>query len=120
MRKSMRHFESVEEYMASFPPEIQVILEKVRQTIKTVAPEARETISYGMPTYKQKRVLVHFGAQKTHLGFYPKPSGIEAFKEELADYDTSRGTIRFPWGNPMPYDLIMRIVEYRVAEESSK
>lgn len=116
----MRHFESVEDYIDSFPSERQSILEKVRQCIKQAAPEAIETISYGMPTYKQKRVLVHFGAQKTHLGFYPKPSGIEAFKEELAGYDTSRGTIRFPWSNPMPYDLIMKIVEFRVAEELSK
>ncbi len=116
----MQHFESVEEYIASYPPEIQVILEKVRQTIRKAAPGAGESISYGMPTYKLKRVLVHFGAQKTHLGFYPTPSGIEAFKEELAGYDTSRGTIRFPWGHPIPYDLIMRIVEFRVAVELSK
>ncbi len=111
MRNGMHHFENVEEYIASFPSEIQVILEKVRQIIRKAAPEACESISYGMPTYKLKRVLVHFGGQKTHLGFYPKPSGIEAFKEELAGCDTSRGTIRFPWGNPIPYDLIMRIGE---------
>ena len=106
---------NVDDYIANFPPDIQIILEKVRNTIKSAAPGAEEKISYGMPTYKLKKVLVHFAAQKNHLGFYPTPSGIEQFKNELASYDTSKGTIRFPWGKAMPYDLIRQIVKFRVA-----
>lgn len=110
---------NVDDYIANSPPDIQVILEKVRNTIKRAAPEAEEKISYGMPSYKQKKVLVHFAAQKKHIGFYPTPSAIEQFRNELAGYDTSKGTIRFPWGKAMPYDLIRKIVKFRVADDQS-
>ena len=110
---------NVDDYIVNFPPDIQIILEEVRNTIKSAAPGAEEKISYGMPSYKLKKVLVHFAAQKKHLGFYPTPSGIEQFKNELTGYDTSKGTIRFPWGKAMPYNLIREIVKFRVAAEQS-
>jgi uncharacterized protein YdhG (YjbR/CyaY superfamily) len=110
---------NVDDYIANFPADIQMILEEVRNTIKNAVPEAEEKISYGMPSYKLKKVLVHFAAQKKHLGFYPTPSGIEQFKNDLAGYDISKGTIRFPWGIPIPFDLIKRIVKFRVEEDQS-
>jgi uncharacterized protein YdhG (YjbR/CyaY superfamily) len=112
----MKTPENVDAYIIIFPPQVQDILEQVRETIKKAAPAAEETISYGMPTYKLKKALVHFAAQQEHLGFYPTPSGVEHFKQELAGYATSKGTIRFPWDAPIPYDLIKRIVEFRVSE----
>jgi uncharacterized protein YdhG (YjbR/CyaY superfamily) len=104
------------DYIATFPKDVQIILEEIRKIIKIAAPEAEETINYGIPTFKLKGNLVHFAAFKKHIGFYPTPSGIEAFKDELADYELSKGTVKFPLDNPIPYDLIKRITAYRVAE----
>jgi uncharacterized protein YdhG (YjbR/CyaY superfamily) len=109
-------FTSIDEYIATFPEDIQKILEALRATIKTAAPEATEKISYQMPTFYLKGNLVHFAAYKHHIGFYPAPRGIEAFKDELARYESSKGAIRFPIGEPLPLDLISRIVKFRVAE----
>ena len=106
----------VDSYIARFPKETQEKLQKIRRTIKKAAPEATETISYGIPTYKQKINLVHFGGYKKHIGFYPTPSGIEKFKEELSKYEVTAGTIKFPLDKPIPYGLIKKIVEYRVKE----
>ncbi|MBE2224224.1 MAG: DUF1801 domain-containing protein [Anaerolineae bacterium] len=111
---------TIDEYIASFPPDVQEILQKVRATIKEAAPDAAETISYQMPTFTLKGNLVHFGAFKSHIGFYPVPSGIEAFAEELAPYRAGKGSIQFPFDKPIPYDLITKVVKFRVEENLRK
>jgi len=95
-------------------------LETIRRTIKEAAPQAQETISYQMPAFKLNGVLVYFAAHKNHLGFYPAPSGIAAFKNELSAYSPSKGAVQFPLDKPMPLDLIKRIVEFRVKENLAK
>jgi uncharacterized protein YdhG (YjbR/CyaY superfamily) len=95
---------------------VQGILEKVRATIRKAAPEAEETIDYQMPTFKLKGNLVHFAAHKKHIGFYPTPSGIEKFKDEISVYEWAKGSVQFPLDKPIPYDLIGRITEFRVKE----
>ena len=113
-------FESIDEYIRSFPPHIRTLLEEMRRTIHEAAPDATEAISYQIPTFKLKgENLVHFAAFKHHIGFYPTSSGIEAFRGELAPYAISRGTVRFPLDAPIPYDLVRRIVGFRVKEVSS-
>jgi len=107
---------TIDEYIAGFPPDVQEILEKIRLTIRKAAPEARETIKYRMPTFTLKGNLVHFAAFKNHIGFYPVPTAIEQFKDELSVYQGGKGSIRFPLDKPIPYDLIRRIVEFRVKE----
>ncbi|MDR2475240.1 MAG: DUF1801 domain-containing protein [Bacteroidales bacterium] len=111
---------TVDEYLAAFSDEIRVLLEQIRATVRQTAPEATESITFQMPTYKLKgKPLVYFAGYKRHIGFYPIPSGIEAFKEELADYKQSgKGTVQFPHTKPLPLDLIRRIVEFRVWEVS--
>nr|WP_233637825.1 DUF1801 domain-containing protein [Vagococcus fluvialis] len=118
--KQENDIESVERYIESFEPSIQEILRKIRHTIETVAPEATEKISYNMPTYYLGGTLVHFGAFKNHVGFYPTPSAIIHFSEELNEYPTSKGAIQFPYIKPIPYSLIADIVEYRIQENISK
>jgi uncharacterized protein YdhG (YjbR/CyaY superfamily) len=104
-------WDSVDAYIASFPPETQKLLETIRVTIKAAAPEAEEKISYQMPTFALKGNLVHFAAWKDHIGFYPTPSGLEEFREELSKYNGAKGSIQFPLGQPLPLDLITRIVQ---------
>jgi uncharacterized protein YdhG (YjbR/CyaY superfamily) len=116
MKSSSTGFSSIDHYITSFPEEIQKILEEVRATIKAAAPEAQEKISYQMPTFYLHGNLVHFAAHKNHIGFYPAPSGVQAFKHELSQYETSKGAIQFPLEKPIPLDLISKIVQYRVAE----
>jgi uncharacterized protein YdhG (YjbR/CyaY superfamily) len=113
-------FASIDEYIATFPEATQKILQAIRATIKAAAPEAKEKISYQMPTFDLKGNLVHFAAFKNHIGFYPTPSGTEAFKDEIAKYQAGKGSIRFPLDEPMPLDLITRIVKLRVAENLQK
>ena len=113
-------FTSVDEYIAAFPEETQKILEELRAVIKAVVPEAKEKISYQMPTFDLNGNLVHFAVFKNHIGFYPTPSGIEAFKQELSGYAGAKGSVQFPINQPLPLDLIRRIVEYRVAENRAK
>ena len=113
-------FNSIDEYIATFPKDIQKILEELRATIKAAAPNAEEKISYQMPTFFLNGNLVHFAAFKEHIGFYPTPSGIEAFKKELAVYKGAKGSVQFPLDQPMPLDLIRRIVEFRVDENLKK
>ena len=108
--------QDIDEYIASFPKDIQEILEKVRTTIRQAAPDAEETIKYQMPTFTLKGNLVHFGAFKKHIGFYPTPTGTEEFKNELSVYEGAKGSIRFPLDRPIPFDLISKIVEFRVKE----
>jgi uncharacterized protein YdhG (YjbR/CyaY superfamily) len=108
--------QTIDEYIAGFPKEVQAILEKIRATIKDAAPEAEEAISYQIPTFKLKGNLVHFAAYRKHIGFYPTSSGIEKFKQELSAYERAKGTVRFPIDQPVPYDLISKIVAFRVRE----
>lgn len=107
---------TIDEYIAAFPGDVQEILQQVRQTIRAAAPEAEEAMAYGIPTFRLNGNLVHFGGFKRHIGFYPAPSGIEAFKEELAQYSQSKGSLQFPLDQPMPYDLIRRVTLFRVEE----
>lgn len=107
---------SIDEYIAQFPEDIQAILQQIRSVIKDAAPDATEKISYQMPTFYLKGNLVHFAAFKTHIGFYPVPSGIEKFKEELSQYKSGKGSAQFPLDKPIPYDLIRRITLFRVEE----
>ncbi len=113
--------QTIDEYIAGFPDDVQQILQQIRQTIRAAAPDAQETISYQMPTFTlHGRSVVHFAAFKKHIGFYPDPSGIEAFKDELAPYANSKGAVQFPLGKPVPYELISRVVTYRVEENLAK
>ena len=108
---------TIDEYIAQFPQDVQVILEKMRQTIHSAAPAAVEAISYQMPTYKLNgKNLVHFAAFAHHIGFYPIPSGIAAFKKELSAYKQGKGSVQFPLEKTMPYNLVKKIVQYRVKE----
>lgn len=111
---------TIDEYITGFPPEVQEILESIRQTIKQAVPDAAETISYQMPTFTLNGNLVHFAAFKKHIGFYPIPTGVEAFKDELSVYQGGKGSVQFPLDSPMPLDLIRRIVEFRVKENLAK
>jgi uncharacterized protein YdhG (YjbR/CyaY superfamily) len=111
---------TVDEYIASFPEEIRVILERIRGIVREAAPGAEERISYGMPGYKLGRNLVYFAAHKSHIGLYPTPSATGAFAKELEPYESGKGSIKFPLDKPIPYDLIRRIVEFRVREEAGK
>jgi uncharacterized protein YdhG (YjbR/CyaY superfamily) len=111
---------TIDEYIAGFPPDVQEILEKVRMTIRKAAPEAEETINYQMPTFTLYGNLVHFAAYQHHIGFYPTPTGIEEFKNELSSYKGAKGSVQFPFDRPIPYDLIGRIVEFRVKENLQK
>jgi len=110
----------IDAYIAGFPPDVQEILEKIRMTIRKAAPDAEETISNQMPTFTLKGNLVHFAAFKKHIGFYPAPTGIEEFKDELSVYQGGKGSVQFPLDRPMPFDLIRRIVEFRVRENLEK
>jgi uncharacterized protein YdhG (YjbR/CyaY superfamily) len=113
-------FTSIDEYIATFPEEIQKILEEIRATIKAAAPDAEEKISYQMPTFILKGNLVHFAAFKKHIGFYPVPTGIEKFKKELSVYEGAKGSVQFPLDKPIPYGLISKIVKFRVKENLKK
>ena len=106
----------VDKYIAGFPEDIQEVLNKVRATIRESAPDAEETINYGIPTFTLMGNLVHFAAFKNHIGFYPTPSGIEKFKKELSVYAGAKGSVKFPLDKPIPYALISKIVKFRVKE----
>jgi uncharacterized protein YdhG (YjbR/CyaY superfamily) len=112
--------QTIDEYIAGFPPDVQEILQEIRATIRQAAPDALETIKYRMPTFTLKGNLVHFAAFQKHIGFYPVPTGIEKFKEELSVYKQGKGSVQFPLNKPIPYDLISRIVEFRVQENLKK
>jgi uncharacterized protein YdhG (YjbR/CyaY superfamily) len=111
---------TVDEYIAGFPHDVQVILEQMRATIRKAAPDAEETIKYRMPTFVLTENLAHFAAFKKHIGFYPTPSGIERFREELSRYRTARGSVQLPIDAAMPWSLIGRIVRFRVKEAKSR
>lgn len=111
---------TIDEYIAQFPADVQVKLQELRSVIKAAAPQAGEKISYRMPTFTLQGNLVHFAAYQNHIGFYPSPSGIEAFKDELSSYEWSKGAVRFPLDKPLPFDLVRRIVAFRVNESLEK
>jgi uncharacterized protein YdhG (YjbR/CyaY superfamily) len=110
----------VDGYIAGFPAEVQAVLEKVRETIRAAAPGAEETMAYQMPAFRLGGPLVYFGGFKEHVGFYPTPSGIEAFQEELAGYKGAKGSVQFPLDKAIPYELIGRITAFRVEENLAK
>lgn len=111
---------NIDEYIAAFPQRVQELLRNIRSAIRKAAPEAEETISYAVPTFKFHGNLVHFAAFRHHIGFYPGPTGIEAFKEDLADYKGAKGSVQFPLDEPLPLAVISRIVEFRVKENATK
>ena len=111
---------TIDEYISGFPEDIQTLLQQIRVTIREAAPEAEEAIKYAMPTFVLNGNLVHFAAFKNHIGFYPVPSGIEAFKKELSFYKGAKGSVQFPLDKPMPLELISRIVQFRVNENLKK
>ena len=117
MRKQYR---TIDAYIRTFPIEVQAILEKMRQTIRKAAPDAEEAISYQIPTFKLNGNLVHFAAFKSHIGFYPTPSGISSFERELSKYKQGKGSVQFPLDRPIPMDLIGRIVEFRLEKNRRK
>jgi uncharacterized protein YdhG (YjbR/CyaY superfamily) len=120
MTTANKQIASIDEYIAAFPPEIQAKLEEMRAIVKAAAPKATEKISYQMPTFFLEGNLVHFAAFKQHIGFYPVPSGIEAFKKELSVYKGAKGSVQFPFDQPLPRTLITRIVKFRVNENLAK
>lgn len=111
---------TIDDYISAFPKDVQGILQQVRMTIKKAAPEAKEAISYAIPTFKLNGNLVHFAAFKNHIGFYPTPMGVEEFKEELSVYKEGKGSVQFPLDKPMPFDLISRMVKFRIAKNLEK
>lgn len=114
-------FPTIDEYIDAFPPDVRSVLEKIRRTIQKAAPGSTEAISYGMPTFKLNgRNLVHFAAWKSHIGFYPQPSGTAAFRKELAPYKAAKGSVQFPLDRPLPFELLGKMVAFRVEEEQRK
>jgi len=112
---------STEEYISNFPKEVQLLLQEVRKTIKKVAPEAEESISYGMPAYKLiKKPLVYFAGYKNHIGFYATPTGHIEFAKELSKYKQGKGSVQFPINEPLPLELITRMIQFRVKENLNK
>jgi len=120
MKSGMKAAASIDDYIAGYPEDVQSQLQKIRETIRRAAPQAGEAIKYGLATFTLHGNLVHFGAFKTHIGFYPAPSGIKEFQKELAKYDGSKGTIRFPIDKPLPLPLISKIVKFRVKQSLEK
>ncbi len=111
---------NIDEYIAGFPTDVQVILQKIRNIIRKAAPDAEEAIKYQVPTFVLNGNLVHFAAFQKHIGFYPTPSGIEEFKDELSAYHTAKGSVQFPFDKPVPFDLIRRIVKFRAKQAREK
>lgn len=117
MKSSNNTFIGIEEYISKFPEDIQKILQQIRAAIKKAAPKSVELISYGMPAFKQNKVLVYFAVNKNHIGFYPTPNAIICFSKELAAYKTSKGAIQFPLDIKIPLTLISKITKFRVTED---
>jgi len=120
MDATRKQFKTIDEYIKTFPEEVQAILEKMRQTIRKAAPEAEEAISYQIPTFKLNGNLVHFAAFKNHISFFPTARGVEKFKKELSQYVGSKGTVRFPLDKPIPYDLVREVTMFRRKENLKK
>ncbi len=120
--ENTRHktYKTIDDYISKAPEDVRDRLEKIRRVIKAAAPQAQEDLSYNIPAFKQNGVLVYFAVFKDHIGFFPTSSGVTNFKKELAGYDTSKGTVRFPLDKPIPYELIEKIVKFRVNESLAK
>ena len=116
----IRKPENIDEYIGTFPNDVQEILEQVRMTIQEAAPDAKEKISYSMPAFDQNGVVVYFAAFKNHIGLYALPTGHEAFAAELSKYKSGKGSVQFPLKEPMPFELITKIVKFRVNENLEK
>lgn len=116
-KKTLRNFDA---YLERFPKNVQRLLQKMRLTIKKAAPQAKETISYGIPAFTLNGLLVWFAAHKNHIGFYPRASAIDAFKKELSAYKGAKGSVQFPFNKPLPLALISRIVKFRMKQNLSK
>lgn len=116
----MKSYKNIDEYIATYPKDVQIILKKIRATIKKSAPKAEEAIKYGIPTFVLNGNLVHFGAFQNHIGFFPTPSGITAFKKELSIYKGNKGSVQFPINKIIPFSLISKIVKFRVKENLKK
>ena len=115
-----KKFKTVDEYIHSFPDEVQEKLLKIRQTIKKVAPKSEEVISYQIPAFRQNGMLVWYAAFKNHIGFFPTSKAIQQFSKELSLFKTSKGTIKFPYDKKIPFSLITKISKYRVKEDLKK
>lgn len=120
MSADKRSAQTIDNYIASYPPEVQERLAAIRAAVREIAPQAEEAIKYGIPTFVLDGNLVHFGAFKHHIGFYPAPSGLEQFDDELTQYPRSKGAVQFPLDQPLPLDLIRRITAFRVQENQNK
>ena len=120
MQSQQTGFRTIDEYIAAFPEDTQALLQAVRATIHAAAPDAVERISYNMPAFAQEGNLVYFAALKHHIGLYPTSSGIAAFQQEISAYESSKGAVKFPKDQPMPLDLITKIVQFRVAENLNR
>lgn len=120
MKESNIVIETIDAFIAQYPPEIQDVLQKIRQTIHEAVPEANEKIAYGIPTFTLEGNLVHFSAFTNHIGFYPDPRGIEQFIEKLAKYRSGKGTIKFPLSEPIPFDLIREVTLWRAEQNRQK
>jgi uncharacterized protein YdhG (YjbR/CyaY superfamily) len=116
-----KQFKTIDEYIKTFPEDVQKLLEKIRQAIRKAAPEAVETISYQMPTFNlDGKYLIYFAAWKNHIGFYPIPAGDKAFQKELSPYTGAKSSVRFPIDKPIPYDLVKKLVMFRIKENQGK
>lgn len=120
MKHDQKKFQSIDEYVATFSKDIQTVLQLIRRTIREAAPQAVETMSYQIPTFKLQGNLVHFAAWKKHIGFYPGSSGIRKFKRDLSAYEGAKGSVQFPLDKPMPLGLIKKIVKFRTKENEAK
>jgi len=120
MRTGQTGPKDIDEYIAGFPDDVQKILKKMRATIKRAAPDAGEAIKYQMPTFTLQGNLVHFAAFQKHIGFYPTPTGTHKFRKELSVYEGGKGSVRFPLDRPIPFELIGRMVEFRVKESLAR
>lgn len=120
MATTLPTFSNIDEYIALYPPELQQRLQQLRQVIRDAAPDATERISWQMPTFYLHGNLVHFAMHKTHVGFYPGADGVAAFQKQLAAYKTSKGAVQFPLSQPIPFDLVTEIVQFRVAENQKE
>ncbi|MEO8404087.1 MAG: DUF1801 domain-containing protein [Chitinophagaceae bacterium] len=116
----MKQVANIDEYIAGYPHEIQLLLHEMRTIIRKAAPKAEEAIKYGIPTFVWHGNLVHFGGFKNHIGFYPGADGVASFKKELSKYPGSKGAIQFPLDKPLPASLITKIVKYRIAVTAEK
>ena len=121
MKTKQPAYQTIDEYIAAYPENVQAHLSKIRATIRELAPDAQETISYGIPTFKQNgKYLIYFAAYKRHLSVYPAPTGVEQFAKDVARYGKGKGTLQFPLNEKIPYGLLRRLVKYRLKQNAAR